>query len=147
MNVLNQVRIIVYRFHEKGLEIFLVNHGLENDLDVWRIPGGEARIKFSTALTGSSAGLIELDPCQDTQGNTIYTYAFEGDWHDIPSIRGMVKYDMNLIKNKLKEVVPELESGGFFVIREALKKVMPNEYAALKELKEILWDRNVLINI
>jgi len=25
--------------------------------------------------------------------------------------------------------------------------VMPNEYAALKELKEILWDRNVISNI
>ena len=33
MSVLDTVRVIIYRFHEKGLEIFLVNSDLENDPD------------------------------------------------------------------------------------------------------------------
>ena len=36
MNVFDTVRVVVYRFHEKGLEIFLVNTGLEEES--WRIP-------------------------------------------------------------------------------------------------------------
>ena len=36
MNVFDSVRVVVYRFHEKGLEIFLVNTGLEQEN--WRIP-------------------------------------------------------------------------------------------------------------
>lgn len=147
MDVLDQVRIVVYRFHEKGLEIFLVNHELENDPDVWRIPEGEARTKLKTVVSTAGGQLIELDPQKDANGKLIKTYAIEGDWHDIPSIRGLIKYDIKLLKSKIKEAIPELEEGGFFAIKEALKKVMPNEYAALKELKDILWDRNVLRNI
>lgn len=147
MHVLNHVRIIVYRFHEKGLEIFLLNNDLENAPEVWKIPEGEARSKLKTVLATSGGQLIELDPFKDAKGNTIQTFAIEGDWHDIPSVRGLIKYDIKLLKSKIKEAFPELEQGGFFAIKEALKKVMPNEYAALKELKEILWDRNVLKNI
>lgn len=147
MQVLNQVRIVVYRFHEKGLEIFLVNNDLDIDSEVWKIPEGEARTKLQSVLSTAGCRLIELDPQKDKQGNLIHTFAIEGDWHDIPSIRGLIKYDIQLFKSKLKEKFPELEKGGFFAIKEALKKVMPNEYAALKELKDILCDRNVLRNI
>lgn len=147
MHVLNQVRIVVYRFHEKGLEIFLVNNDLDGDPDVWRIPEGEARTKLKTVVAAAGGRVIELDPTKDAQGNVIQTFAIEGDWHDIPSIRGLIRYDLKLIKSKLKETFPELDKGGFFAIKEALKRVMPNEYSALKELKDILWDRNVLQNI
>jgi predicted NUDIX family NTP pyrophosphohydrolase len=147
MHVLNQVRIIVYRFHEKGLEIFLVNHDLESDPDVWRLPEGEARTQLQAVLSTAGGRLIELDPQKDADGNLIQTFALEGDWHDIPSIRGLIKYDIRLLKSKIREAFPELEKGGFFAIKEALKKVMPNEYAALRELKDILWDRNVLRNL
>jgi predicted NUDIX family NTP pyrophosphohydrolase len=147
MHVLNQVRIVVYRFHEKGLEIFLVNHDLDSDPDVWRIPEGEAHPKLQAVVADARGSVIELDPQKDAQGNIIHTYAIEGDWHDIPSIRGLIRYDLKLIKSKLKESFPELDKGGFFAIKEALKRVMPNEYSALKELKDILWDRNVLRNI
>jgi predicted NUDIX family NTP pyrophosphohydrolase len=120
---------------------------MENDPDIWKIPECEARTKLKTLLSTVGGEMIELDPCMDEEGNLIQTYAIEGDWHDIPSIRGLLKYDIRLLKSKIKEAFPELEEGGFFAIKEALKKVLPNEYAALKELKEILWDRNVLINI
>ena len=117
MSVLDLARIIIYRFHEKGLEIFLINSEIKQDNDIWK------------------------------HGRTIKTFAIEGDWHDIPSIRGMLKHDVKLVKSIVKENLPGSEKGAYFAIKEAVRKVMPQEYKAIKELKEILFDRNSVTNI
>ncbi len=141
MSTLDKVRFIIYRCHEKGLEIFLVNSDLENDPDIWKIPQGDV-LKHRLHL--EQAELIELDPSEDENGNLTRAYAIEGDWHDIPSIRGMIKHDIKLVKSKVKEVLPDIEKGTYFALKEAFKKVLPHEYAALKELKDIIVDRNML---
>ena len=41
MSVFDLARVVVYRFHEKGLEFFLVNPDLDQDPDAWKIPDGE----------------------------------------------------------------------------------------------------------
>lgn len=139
MSVLDSARLIIYRFHEKGLEIFLINSDLENDPDIWKLPKGEVTNEHRSLDMES----IDLEPHTDTQGRTIKTVAVEGEWHDIPSLRGLLKHDMRLVKSKLIEHSPEMEKGGFFAVKEAFKKVMPEEYKALKELKSILRDRNL----
>ena len=139
MSVLDSVRVIIYRFHEKGLEIFLVNSDLENDPDIWNLPKGNINATNSKSYVDS----IQLEAQEDDHGRTVKTLAVEGEWHDIPSLRGMLKHDMKLVKSKLIEVAPEMEKGGFFAVKEAFKKVMPEEYKALKELKSILRDRNL----
>jgi hypothetical protein len=55
-----------------------------------------------------------------------------------------MKEDVSYIKDKIKTMVPELEQGTFVAVKEAFKKVLPHEYAMLKELREILNDRNLL---
>ena len=141
MSVFDVVRIIVYRFHEKGLEVFLVNSDLENDPEIWKVP----KERFEGFEEGEGyPNLILLDPIKDAEGNEIQAYAIEGDWHDIPSIRGMIRHDVRVVKETIKEIVPGIEKGAFFAVKEALKKVMPNEYATIKELKDILLDRNLL---
>ena len=65
-------------------------------------------------------------------------WAVEGDWHEIPSLKSMIYEDAVHLKEKLKE----MEKGTFFVVKEAFKKVLPHQYKFLKELKEILVDRN-----
>lgn len=139
MSVLDSARVIIYRFHEKGLEIFLVNSDLENDPDIWKLPKGNLSVGPKSSYENS----IQLDSQKDESGMEIKTLAVEGEWHDIPSLRGMLKHDMKLVKSKLIEVAPEMEKGGFFAVKEAFKKVMPDEYKALKELKSILRDRNL----
>mgnify|MGYP000173614556 CR=1 FL=1 len=139
MSVLDLARVVIYRFHEKGLEIFLVNSDLENDPDVWNLPKGSV----PHLMSKSDYESIDLNSTDDGKGTNIKTIAVEGEWHDIPSIRGMLKHDVRLVKSKLKEVAPEMEKGGFFAVKEAFKKVMPEEYKALKELKSILRDRNL----
>lgn len=145
MNVLDSVRVIVYRFHEKGLEIFLVNTGLEEEN--WRIPFSEiAKYPVQDLTVGES--FIALEGEVNPDGTTCLTCAIEGDWHDIPSIRKLVKEDIRLVSSKIdKYVMPELEKGTYFAIKEAFKKVMPNEYKVLHELKDILLHRNMVKNM
>lgn len=142
MSVFDQVRFVIYRFHEKGLEVFLVNPELHTDPAVWKIPDGGVSESFSQV-----EGLIELDPIIDKDGNALRSFAIEGDWHDIPSIRGMIKHDVKRAKRKIKTLLPDVEKGTYFAVKEAFKKVLPDEYAALKELKDILADRNLVQNI
>lgn len=143
MQLLNRVRVVVYRFHEKGLEIFLINSDLENDPDIWNIPSGSDFDKRSL----ENDNLIVLDKMTENGGDTVETFAIEGDWHDIPSIRGMMKHDVKLAKKMVDYILPSMKNGTFVGIKEAFKKVLPQEYAALKEIKEIITDRNLLKNI
>lgn len=144
MSVLDVARVVIYRFHEKGLEIFLINNDMKEDADVWNLPQGFAeKLKHSSCFKN----VISLDSDNEMDENTIKTVAIEGDWHDIPSIRGMLKHDIKLVKSIVKENLPGSEKGAFFAIKEAFKKVMPQEYVALKELKDILFDRNSVTNI
>ena len=140
MGVLDGVRIVLYRCHEKGLEILLVNNDISEDADVWRLPN-------VSNLDSQKDKIIELNDIVDSDGNAIKALAIEADWHDMPSIRGMIKYDVKLVKNKIKTVLPELEKSTYFTVKEAFKKVLPQEYAALKELKDIILDRNICTNI
>lgn len=144
MSVLDFARVIIYRFHEKGLEIFLINNEMDSDSDIWKIPQG---LTSTLREDGKFVNIIDLDTTTDENGHKIRTLAIEGDWHDIPSIRGMLKHDVKLLKTIMKENLPGSEKGTYFAVKEAFKKVLPHEYKALKELKEILFDRNSVTNI
>ena len=141
MTIRNQIRLIVYRIHAKGLEVLLVNHHIkENTYHILRGPD------LSEIPLNKDFNAIELGTEQDDEGQ-VRTFAVEGDWHDMPRIRSLIKNDLYIVKEKVKVVVPELTEGSYIAIKDAFKKVLPNEYAVLKELKEILMDRNALRNI
>lgn len=140
MSVFERAFVIIYRFAEKGLEIFLVSDS-EDANPVWSIPQRE------TKVTNDGLEMIELDPVQiddECQGNAV---AVEGDWHDLPSMRSLMKEDIQYVKGKIKEALPHSEEGAFVAVKDAFRKVLPHEYAMLKELKEILTDRNAVKNI
>jgi hypothetical protein len=146
MSVLDCVRVLIYRVHEKGLEIFLINNEMVEDPEVWNLPEGfHGQLKNSLMDRGRNT--IELEPSSNEDGSSTKTIAVEGDWHDIPSIRGMLKHDMKLAKKIMKERLPGSEKGGYFAVKECFKKVMPHEYEAIKELKEIISDRNSIKNM
>ncbi|HLF65389.1 MAG TPA: hypothetical protein VI603_16610 [Saprospiraceae bacterium] len=139
MHVLDQVRLIIYRCHEKGLEVFLVNTGFEEEN--WKIPFEEIA-KYPGHEFDHK--IIPLDPLKENDGSMTNVVAVEGDWHDIPSLRKLVRGDVKIVASKIKFIA---DHGAFFAMKEALKKVLPNEYAVLHELKEILMARNQLQNI
>ena len=139
MSVFDQVRLVIYRINKKGLEIFLINTGSEEE---WSIPKGKLKPESQQATMVDGDRFIQLDPVEYQDGSRRRTLAVEGDWHEIPSIRAIIKQDVQIVKNQIRQHIPDLEQGAYFAIKETVKKVLPEEYKALKELKEILIDRN-----
>lgn len=146
MGVFDYARVMIYRFHEAGLEIFLINNEMDKDPNIWKLPEGVGE-EFRTQVESLGKETIDLDEVHAPDGSPVRTLAVEGDWHDIPSIRGMLKHDMKLAKKILKERLPGSEKGAFVAAKECFKKVLPHEYSAIKELKDILTDRNTVKNI
>ncbi|MEM6394894.1 MAG: hypothetical protein AAF741_01005 [Bacteroidota bacterium] len=128
MELSKKVSLIFYRFKERGLEVFMLNKS-----DEWGLPEGEV-------CQGDQPDCIELDPSHESDE----ALAMEGDWHEIPSLKGMLYEDAQLLKEKLKEI----EGGAYVTIKDALKKrLSPAQYEFLKELKDILTDRNSVRDI
>jgi len=143
MSLFDQIRIIFYRVHEKGLEVMLINPDLAKDPSVWKLPEGYKVSEDSF----NDKSIIELESHDDEDGSLVRTYAVEADWHEIPSVRGIIKHDVVRVKNKIKKVLPGLEEAAYFQVKEAVKKVLPNEYAALKELKDVIKEKNSITYI
>ena len=140
MDFKKKASLIIYRFQERGLEIFLVNS--DEEVDNWEFPQGEVKPPNAPQLIEDDK-FIELDPVAQDDGNVEEAWAVEGDWHDIPSLKGMLYEDALQLKEKFKE----MEKGTYFVVKEAFKKVLPHQFKFLKELKEILIDRNSTKNL
>jgi len=141
MSLLNKANLIIYRVREKGLEVFLVHP--KNEEDQWTIPQGAIQDKAKAIALVQDDRAIELDPVQNLEGETEDALAVEGDWHDIPSLKGLIKSDALFVKDTLEQMIPDLEQeGAYFAVKEAFKKVLPNQYEFLKELKDIVKERN-----
>ena len=137
MNLKEKAKLIIYRFRERGLEIFLVP-----DENQWTLPEGPLPEQTAQVMMKEDR-LIELDPVHKADGETEQAWAVEGDWHDIPSLKAMLYEDAVALKEKLET----MEQGSFVAIKEAIKKALPHQYQFLKELKEVLVDRNLTKNI
>ena len=128
-DIIKKAHLIIYRIRQRGLEVFLVNHDIEGE--DWHLP--------QAPVDQMQKNAIELDPVEK-DGEEFRAYAVEGDWHDIPSLKSLVKKDIKLVADKDFD---ELEKHGtYFVVKDAVKKVMPSQYVFLKELKEIISEKN-----
>ncbi len=136
------VDLIVYRVRESGLEVFLVNkESATPGQETW-----EALMTNRTPEDFPNANCIELDPIQQEDGATRRAIAIEADWHELPSLRALIYEDYRVAKEKARErlrnLIPDVEKGAYFAIKEAFKRVLPEQYAFLKELKEVLIEKN-----
>jgi len=129
--------LVIYRLNEKGLEVFMV----KKDEDAWDFPEGTAE-QVKTVAVGQDERFIALEPLEE-EGIFEQAYAVEADWHDIPSLKSILFHDLLFVKDTVKKMIPDMmERGTFVAVKDALKRVMPNKYKLLKELKEIITDRN-----
>ena len=138
MSIIDLARLVVYRFHEKGFEIFLINSELQQDPNVWKLPKLDL---IKLADLKKSGDYIEIE----VEGEKII--AIEGDYHNIPSIRGLIKHDIRVVKSLVKDAVPGIEKGAFVAFKESFKTLLPHQYKAIKELKEVLIESNSIRNI
>lgn len=88
--------------------------------------------------------MIELGVSEE---GGVQAFAIEADWHDLPRVRKMLQSDIELVTEAVASRLPDLEGSAYVLAKEAIKKLMPQEYALLKELKEIILDRNTLKNL
>ncbi len=144
MALLEKANLIIYRVREKGLEVFLVNPAEKNQADeAWTLPQGKINDPSKAIALLQKDQTFELDPVENVAGEAENAIAVEGDWHDIPSLKSLIKEDAHFMKATIKEMIPDLEQRGtYFAIKEAFKKVLPNQYEFLKELKDIIRDKN-----
>lgn len=139
MDLRKKVSLIIYRFRERGLEVFLMNDSEETDN--WAFPQGD--MESANNDPEQLDKMISLDPVQQADGDLEEGWAVEGDWHEIPSLKSMLYEDALQLKEKIKG----MEKGSYLLLKDALKKVMPHQYEMLKELKDILTDRNSVKDI
>jgi hypothetical protein len=133
-----QVDVIIYRVREGGLEVFLVDQESDGSLS--------SPFANDAEQDRSVVNCIELDPVADANGDTRKAIAIEADWHEIPSLRALVYEDFRVAKEKarlhIKHLVVDFEKGTYVAVKEAFKRVLPQQYAFLKELKDIIADKN-----
>lgn len=142
MDANEQMDVIIYRVRESGLEVFMVNQG-ENNVE-------NGSLTTPSSVDGNPdrfpAHSIELDPVTNAQGEARKAIAIEADWHEIPSLRALMYEDYRVAKEKaklhLKNLLPEFEKGTYVAVKEAFKRVLPEQYAYLKELKDIIAEKN-----
>lgn len=140
MTVRNQIRFIVYRIHEKGLEVLLSKPTDREEF--WAFY--QAQVSDHLTQEEGQVKFIELDAHLESGTSAI---AIEADWHELPKVRNLLKSDINYMTEALSAKLPEFEKGAYVAVKEAFKKLMPQEYEMLKELKEIILDRNAVKNI
>ena len=140
MALVKQASLILYRYAEKGLEVFLLDKAKTGeDLE---LPTGET----CNCPSCDEHSIIQLES-QEGEA-TEQAFAVEGDWHDIPSLKNLVKEDLIFVKDTVKDMVPDMmQKGTFVAVKVALKKVLPHQYKMLKELKDTLLERNSIQNL
>lgn len=129
----DKLHLIIYRVRERGLEIF-VREGGEHG---YELPEAAGEID---QLDGDRDKMISLDAVEDEIQST-RGVAIEGDYHDIPSLKGLLLDDAKSIRKQLREL-PGVEDGSFVAVKGIAKRLLPEQYRMLKELREILVDRN-----
>ncbi len=145
MSINKTASFIIYRIREKGLEVFMLNK--DADGKQWVLPQSPVAEAKALPLVADEE-LIELEPVKNEEGAEEQAFAMEGDWHDIPSLKSLILNDVNFMRGQLRQFIPEaMEKGTFVALKEAFKKVLPHQYEILKELKDVLTDRNSVKNI
>jgi len=139
--------ILLYRFRDRHLEIFLVHPGgplwQKKDLGSWSIPKGEfenedaviaAKREFFEE-TGFSIKntLIALSPREIRSGKIVYAFASAGDV-DTARVKSNL-FEMEWPPNSAKiQSFPEVDKGEWFPVDIALKKINPGQAGFIREL-------------
>ncbi len=140
--------ILLYRFKNNSLEIFLVHPGgpfwAKKDLGSWSIPKGEfqdeedalhaAKREFfeetGMKLTGDC---MELKPIKQKSGKTVYAWAVKGDIDSDKIISNTFEIEWPPASGK-QQAFPEIDRGGWFSISEAKEKINESQCALINEL-------------
>jgi hypothetical protein len=131
----DKANLLIYRIREQGLEVFMVKDEAGNDV----LPQTAMKSQTLAMVLPNLDSMIALDSTHTGKENV----AVEADWHEIPSLKSLLSQDVSFVKTTIKQMLPDMmEKGTYFAVKEAIKKVVPEQYSAMKELKDIIIERN-----
>jgi predicted NUDIX family NTP pyrophosphohydrolase len=143
--------ILMYRFQNSGLEVFLVHPGgpfwAKKDAGAWSIPKGEvgegeaplnaAKREFREETGFFVEGdFIALTPLKQPSGKRVYAWAVEGDC-DSSSVKSNTFSMEWPPRSGRRQEFPEIDRAGWFGIAQAAEKLLPSQRGFLDELLRI----------
>lgn len=149
---LQSAGLIMYRFKEGRLEIFLVHPGgpfwAKKDLGAWSIPKGEylpdeeplevARREFFEETGFEAKGEFrELSPIRQAGGKRVRAWAFEGDL-DPAALRSNTFSMEWPPRSGRRADFPEVDRGGWFEAASAREKILKSQAGLIDELLALL---------
>lgn len=144
--------LLMYRFKNKDLEVFLAHPGgpfyLHKDNGVWGIPKGlpendeqlleTAKREFSEE-TGirlkPGTNYLDLGSVKYSSGKTVYAWAFADGGYD----------PTKMASNLTPQGWPENDRGDYFSLKEAATKILPAQKKFLLRLQEQIDTLNPLV--
>ena len=141
--------ILLYRFREAKLEVFLVHPGgpfwAKKDTGAWSIPKGEfeenedpltaAKREFHEETGFSVSGnFIELSPLKQSGGKLVFAWAIKGDYDAAAIKSNMFSMEWPPRSGKLTQF-PEADRAGWFPLEIARNKILKGQANFLNELQ------------
>lgn len=150
--------LLIYRFRNSKLEVFLVHPGgpfwKNKDEGAWSIPKGEIddgeslldtairEINEETGVTidKSTETFVPLENVRLKSGKIVHAWGIEGDWSGLLMCKSYVKIEWPLKSGKHISF-PEVDKAGFFKIDEARLKMNPAQALFLDRLKKVILSK------
>jgi predicted NUDIX family NTP pyrophosphohydrolase len=144
--------LMMYRFREQGLEVFLVHPGgpfwAKRDAGAWSIPKGEyagdeepiaAAVREFEEETGFriEGELREVGMVRQAGGKVVRAWCFEGDCNPADLRSNLFAMEWPPKSGKQSEF-PEVDRGGWFSINAAQEKILNSQAPLLPMLVESL---------
>lgn len=144
--------ILVYRYHQKALEVLLVHPGgpfyARKDEGAWTIPKGEpgaeedllqaAKREFAEETGMQPEGtFLRLTPVKQKGGKLVHAWALESDF-ELSTLKSNTFEMPWPPKSGKMQSFPEIDKAAWFGIPEALVKILPAQGAFIEELVGIL---------
>ncbi len=123
--------MLIYRYNEnEDLEVFMVNDGENMELPKTDFISPNDFEQGTGIPATDNEDVIELDGEEES------------------SNKGGVKHIAIALEAKMEQKMKKFllikkEEGNYVAMKEAVRKVIPHQYAILKELKDILMERNL----
>lgn len=139
--------ILLYRFQNEQIEIFLVHPGgpfwSKKDLGAWSVPKGEfsdnedglhaakRELEEETGIKATGK-FIELSPAKQRSGKIVYTWAHQKDVDPEKLVSNTCLIEWPPRSGKKLEI-PEVDKGAWLTPEEGLTKIVPGQAPILKE--------------
>lgn len=138
--------LLMYRFGDQGLEIFLVPNQEKTD-EAWGLPMQSAEANYWNHDREASEDdlFIQLDTVRcDRTETDLKAVALEvnEEQEDLPLSYLLGEQESPLKVRRRTKML--MEHGAYFCVKEAVKKVFPAQVEMIKELQEVVTTRNLL---